>query len=499
MLASSVEGLCQTSASRHLRGGARSGNRALRLRSSAYRAPAYEHIRNGTSSSLNPQPQSAASGSGLGLWQRPSEEEEEEEVSGMDEQTKSTTSAGLDWAKDEHALCVLEASTGRKIFEGRFAHDESGLEKLSNSLVEMGVERLAIERPEGVLVERVLEAGVVVIAVHPNQLKASRPRFRASGYRSKSDSFDAFCLAELARTDHHRFRALRPDSEETKVLKVLTRAREDLVGTRVALANQLRAELEAFWPGGALLFSEIDSTISLAFLARYPSPKDASRLGEKRLLSFLSNNRYSGGKSAEELLGRLREAPKGRAGKKEMEARREAVMGLVAALKTLVERIKHLEDEIAKAVRAHPDGEIFLSLFVSKDSTLTAASLLAHIGDQRGRYPTNEALAAAAGMSPVAVESGKRKVASFRRACDKRLRKAVATLSESTRQHHPWAKDIYRRARQRGCDHAHAIRVLGRAWVRVIFRMWQDEQPYDPALHGGFKRLRLGEGLPQGV
>jgi transposase len=68
----------------------------------------------------------------------------------------------------------------------------------------MGVKRVAIERPEGGLVERLLEAGIVVIAVHPNQLKASRSRFRATGSRAKSDSFDAFCLAELARTDHHR-------------------------------------------------------------------------------------------------------------------------------------------------------------------------------------------------------------------------------------------------------------------------------------------------------
>jgi transposase len=185
----------------------------------------------------------------------------------------------------------LEEASERKIFEGRFIHDERGLKKLCRTLVEMGVERLAIERPEGVLVERVLDAGLTVVAIHPNQLKASRPRFRASGYRSKSDSFDAFCLAELARTDHHRFRALTPDSDETKALKVLTRSREDLLATRVALANQLRAELEAFWPGAALLFSEIDSTISVAFLARYPSPTDASRLAEKRLERFLSKNR----------------------------------------------------------------------------------------------------------------------------------------------------------------------------------------------------------------
>jgi transposase len=108
-------------------------------------------------------------------------------------------------------------------------------------------------------------------------------------------------------------------------------------------------------------------------------------------------------------------------------------MGLVATLEVLVEQIKGLEERIAKAVRAHPDGRVFLSLFRDPKSTLTAACLLAEMGDKRERYPTGEALAADAGMSPVAGESGRRKVASFRRACDKRLRKALATLAERAR------------------------------------------------------------------
>lgn len=410
----------------------------------------------------------------------------------MDEQ-QTTSAAGIDWAKDYHALCVVE-QTGRVLLERRFSHEEGAIAKLCRVLVEMGVSSVAIERPEGVLVERLLDCGLVVLAIHPNQLKAARPRFRASGARAKSDSFDAFCLAELARTDWHRFRALVPDSDETKALRALTRSREELVGTRVALANRLRAELEAFWPGAAIVFAQIDSAISLAFLARYPSPKEASKLGEKRLAGFLSRNHYCGRKDAGELLGRLRKAPKGRAGEAETRARREAVLALVATLKALVERIKRLEERIALAVRAHPDGELFLSLFLGHNTTLTAACLVAQIGDRRERYPTNEALAAAAGMSPVAVESGKRKVAGFRRACDKRLRKAVATLAESTRQHNRWAKDIYRRARERGCDHAHAIRILGRAWVRVIWRMWRDGVSYDPARHGGLRRLQSAGG-----
>ena len=170
------------------------------------------------------------------------------------------------------------------------------------------------------------------------------------------------------------------------------------------------------------------------------------------------------------------------------------MLSLVAVLKPLVEQIRTLDSRISDAVRAHPDGGIFLSLFRNPDSTLTAAKLLSEIGDRRERYPTAEALAADAGMCPVAKESGKRKVATFRRACDKRLRDTLATLADSSRQHNPWAKDVYLRARQRGCDHPHAIRILGRAWVRVIWRMWRDGAPYDPHKHGGLQRLNLTGG-----
>jgi transposase len=354
------------------------------------------------------------------------------------------------------------------------------------------VKRIAIERPEGVLVERLLEAGLTVLPIHPNQLMAARPRFRAAG--GKSDAFDAFCLAELARTDHCRFRTLAPDSDETKALRALTRAREDLVKTKVSLTNRLQAELDAFWPGAAVIFCRIDSPIALAFLERYPSPTDARALGEKRLAGFLTRHGYCGGKSAAQLLAKLRSAPKGRAKETEEAARRTAVLSLLAALRPVVEQVKLLESRIADAVRAHPDGEVFLSLFRNPDSTLTAAKLLSEIGDQRERYPNAEALAADAGMSPVAKESGRRKVATFRRACDKRLRDAMTTLADSSRLHDPWAKGIYLRARERGCDHPHAIRVLGRAWVRVIWRMWQDGAPYDPSKHGGRMQLNAVRG-----
>jgi transposase len=393
--------------------------------------------------------------------------------------------AGVDWAKDEHAVLVAD-ERGERLVEGVLAHDEQGIVALCRLLCDHGVERVAVERPDGLLVERLLDAGLCVLALHPNQVKAARARFRAQG--GKSDRFDAFVLCELARTDAHRFRALVPDADATKALRALTRAREDLVEARVALANQLRAELERFWPGAATLFADVDSPIALSFLERYPSPRDARGLGEKRMQAFLARNAYPGRTKPQELVARLRRAPQGRAGDLEAEARRGIVLAFVATLRPLVARIRELEREIARAIRSHPDGGIFLSLFRDPRSHITAARLLAEIGDCRLRYTTSEALAADGGMSAVGVESGKRKTAAFRWACDKRLRDALATLSDSTRHHNPWAHRLYTDARARGHDHQRAIRTVGRAWTRVLWRMWQDQTPYDPARHRALQR-----------
>ncbi len=399
--------------------------------------------------------------------------------------------AGLDLASEEHRLVVVDAD-GCRCEERRVVHTEDGIAELARRLLELDVARVAIERPNGLVVDRLLDAGIAVVAVHPNQLAASRDRYRSGG--GKSDGFDAWVLAELARTDMHRLRLLEPDSDETKALRALTRTREDLVEQKIALANQLRAQLDAFWPGAKRIFADVDSPIALSFLERYPTPGDARMLGVKRLAGFLARNGYCGRRTPADLLTRLRSAPEGRVGDAEQEARRAVVLALVATLKPLVEQIKLLTSQIAGAVRAHDDGGIFLSLFRDPKSIVTAAELLAEIGDDRTRHPSSASLEAIAGQAPVTVQSGKKNVACFRWACNKNLRSAVGVLADSSRHHNPWAADIYHRARARGHDHPHAIRILGRAWIRIIWRMWQDGSPYDPNRHGSLNRLMAVEG-----
>jgi hypothetical protein len=88
--------------------------------------------------------------------------------------------AGVDWASEKHDVHVADEA-GEELLAATFAHDEAGLRALCRTLVRLKVERVAIERPDGVLIERLSDAGLTVIAIHPNQAAAARPRFRACG------------------------------------------------------------------------------------------------------------------------------------------------------------------------------------------------------------------------------------------------------------------------------------------------------------------------------
>ena len=104
-------------------------------------------------------------------------------------------------------------------------------------------------------------------------------------------------------------------------------------------------------------------------------------------------------------------------------------------------------------------------------------------------YDRPDAVAALAGVTPVTSESGKHRAVHFRWACNKRFRRAITTFADNSRHASPWAAKIYNDARAAGKDHPHAIRVLARAWTRVIWRCWQDGVPYDPTRHGGATKI----------
>jgi transposase len=394
---------------------------------------------------------------------------------------------GIDWAAETHAVCVLDAA-GKIAAEFTIEHSADGIATLIHRLARCGAPGnlpVALERPDGRLVDLLLEAGHPVVPVKPNAIKTWRDGEVLSG--AKSDAGDAVVIAEYLRLRAHRLRIVAPYSDETRALRTVVRARGDLVEMRVVATNQLSALLETHWPGAKAIFADVESPVSLEFLARYPTPAAAAHLGEKRMAAFCVKHGYCGRRTAAELLARLRSAPAGTTLESLTEALRDAVLAAVGVLTALNTAVKNLDRSIAAHLGEHPDGAIFTSL--PRSGQVNAAQVLAEWGDARQAYEHPDSVAALAGVTPVTSQSGKHRSVHFRWACNKRFRVAVTTFADNSRHASPWAAKIYNDARASGKDHPHATRILARAWIRVIYRCWIDGTPYDPARHAAATAL----------
>jgi transposase len=394
---------------------------------------------------------------------------------------------GIDWAAEAHAVCVIDAA-GTVIARFDVAHSAEGLSRLTGRLAELGDPGdvpVAIERPSGRLVDALLEAGHPVVPVNPNAIKAWRDGEVLSG--AKSDAADAQLIAEYLRLRQHRLRVATPYSEQTRALRTVVRTRDDLVDMRVAAVNQLAALLDAHWPGGKAIFARLHSPVALEFLTRYPDAASAARLDEAGIAEFCAELGYSGRRPATVLLARLRSAPAGTTSPELASAVADAVLALAAVLRAVTSAVKDLDRSVAARLGEHPDGKIFTSL--PRSGQINAAQVLAEWGDCRQAYERPDAIAALAGVTPVTRQSGKHRGVAFRWACNKRFRRAITTYADNSRRASPWAAAIYDQARAAGKDHPHAVRILARAWIRVIWRCWTDGVPYDPGLHGAADRL----------
>ncbi len=226
----------------------------------------------------------------------------------------------------------------------------------------------------------------------------------------------------------------------------------------------------------------------VAFLRRYPTHHAASKLTQARLAAFLRRIAYCGRKPVEELYTRISQAPAAGLSATEAEGRAVCVLAMLRTIETTRREERELEAEIIERLDAHTDAHIFTSL-PKAGHGVRAALLLTEIGDVRARFPDEEALATLAGVAPVTKASGKLHTVGFRWAADKKLRNALIDFADDSRHASPWAAKIYADAITRGKRHPHAVRILARAWVRVIWRCWQDGVAYNPQLHGGAMKI----------
>ncbi len=393
---------------------------------------------------------------------------------------------GWDWATETHDVTVMDEA-GRRIDRWEFAHTEDGFARTLARLRRHGDPAgmpVAIESTRGLAVDRLLAAGHPIVPVHPNAFHAMRPRWGAS--KAKTDAGDSMKLADYLRTDGHRLRVLTPTDPATLELQALTRQRADHVEAKVAAVNQLDAQLDALWPGGKAVFADRDSDIALDFLERYPTPQDAAKLTPARLEAWCKRRGYSGKRTGAQLIDRMRAAPSAaaRLGRATVATLIHIQVTLVRALRAT---LRELDRQIAAAVQAHPYAALFATM--PRIGTVNLGQIIGEISPILERAQSCEQFIAETGVVPVTRASGKSRTVAFRYATNRRARIAVTTFADNSRHSSAWAAKIYDDARARHKRHPHAIRILARAWLRVIWACWRDGSCYNPISHQASNKI----------
>ena len=388
---------------------------------------------------------------------------------------------GVDWADEEHAVWVADEA-GTQVLAQKVKHTADGLSEWGRRLHEWRAQGLelwaAIERPEGRVVDFLLDHGVVVYPINPKALDRARDRFRMSG--AKSDFFDARVLAEFLRTDHGHLDPLRPSSEPAQELKLLTRDHRRLVRQQTRLLNQLTATLKEYFPRPLEVFEDLTTPTARDFLLAYPTPQAVAALTRPEWKKFTRAHGLTHRQTTElwETLGR----PQLPVPPHVIRAKARLVRTLVAQLGPTVQAVDEYHTAVTDFFATMPAAQWARTLPGGKTGS-TVPLLWGELGDAPGRWHSFPHLQAQGGAVPVTKRSGKQHVVSFRFACNTHLRYAAHTLAFVSLTRCEWAKAYYEQYRARRHSHHEALRALAAKWLKIIFVMWARQVPYDEKHH----------------
>lgn len=401
-----------------------------------------------------------------------------------------TVYIGMDWSETKHDLCFLN-EVGEVLHNLKILNTPVGYLALDKARQRLGVAThecvVGIETHHSLLVDYLVEQGYGAIYVlPPNAVKSAQGRYRQSG--AKSDRQDARLIADMLRTDQNRYVVWVPDEPLTRQIRAKVRLIDYLSKQIWQTANRLRAALLRYYPVALELFSTLDSPVTLAWIQAYPTPQAVQALSYADFEAFLRQHQHKRSKKWAASYATLQT----------LQATATAEIGQVYAqeaqllariLADMVQSRKQLLKEAYQAFLQHPDCAIYQSLPAAGEYLEPA--LLAMLGDNRQRFPTQAILQALAGTCPVTKQSGKSRVVTFRYACDHEFRQIVQQWAKLSTHRSPWAAGYYQMVRPHCRSENEAYRKLANRWLEILWRLWQDRQPYDEQRHLSAHARRL--------
>lgn len=386
---------------------------------------------------------------------------------------------GLDRSDTKADLCLIDTHTGQRRTSVIATTPEALWEWLLQLRQQHPEARVGfcLEQPAVHLIP-FLEAyaWITLHPINPITLQKYREAFVTS--RAKDDTKDAEYLADLLLSHHAQLPVYSPEESTTRRVQQLVFHRRAVVDERTALSNRLIALLKQYFPQALTLCGEdLWRPLATALLIKWSSLQAVQKTNPATLKAFYH---LHGSRSSKLLAQRLALVEQAVPVTEELAVIASFALRvqLVCRQLQLVQRsVAEFDRQIAAAYAVHPDREIFASL--PGAGPVLGPRLLASLGSQRERFDSASELQHYTGIAPVTKRSGGSCHIHRRYLCPKFHRQSFHEYARESVLWSRWAAAFYLQQRRKGSPHHTAVRALAFKWQRVIWRCWQDRQPYD--------------------
>jgi len=386
---------------------------------------------------------------------------------------------GVDWGDTSHAIAIVDGDRRKKqCFE--VPHSVAGMEALSEKLAAFHpIRGIAIESSRNLVITHLLDAGYVLYLVNPKLSASWRKNDNVAG--CKSDKRDGLVLARELSMRWERLEAVRPEDPKVRELAMLCHDEQRLIGERTRHVQRLISTLKAYFPGALSFFDDWTSPAAWSWLKRYPTPEKFAKASEKQLHKFLREHRIGISPAWQERVSN-RASALGWAVDPAVRATSELrVTTEIEQLESIDKQLAVYRKRIGELFKDQQDCPLFESL--PGAGKKLAPRLFSMFGANRARYDTIDAIRLLSGAAPVMKQSGNSNRVKMRHSCRKAWRNTLHLFADLSKKYCPWAKAFYEYRKARGDRHAEALRKLADKWLKIIYRMWREQQPYNEEIY----------------
>lgn len=383
---------------------------------------------------------------------------------------------GIDWSIKHDDICIIDNS-GQKIKQFRIEVNREGFEKFLSELFSLSEHKenfeIGIETDKNIIVRFLESHKFSITALNPLSVHRFKERYNTAG--QKDDKLDAFTIASVLKDDSHRFQPLQTTSASCHQLAKYSLVYEKIIIRRTRLINNLKSELNLFYPAFTRFFEDFSSNITLKVLQKIPSPNSLHNLTKEDFLKLVSDIKYFSTARKEKIFDFL--------SKETIFFEDLQVCGYITSIQNLIEeilllnsKIKEVKKNMSQTFEQHEDAKLISSLPGAGE--ILAPVILSLMGDNREKFKSASNLQAFCGSAPITQQSGQMRKVKIRRGCNKRLRKAFYQMAFVSLRNCSWAKEVYDEQRSRGKGHSAALRVVSNKLVKITYAVWKNKIPY---------------------